>query len=77
MCTSKISINIFLRYYKGINDLIYFKKHFYKYCLECFSSEKILVKYKEMCLKINGKQTVKSKVVLLNSKIIPDKYQLH
>ena len=29
MCTSIISINIFLRYYKGINNLLYFKKYFY------------------------------------------------
>ena len=46
------------------------KKHFCKYCLQCFSSERILVEYKEICSKINGKQTVK--LVLLNSKIIPN-----
>ena len=37
------------------------KKHFCKYCLQCFSSEKLLVKHKETCLKINGKQSVKLK----------------
>ena len=35
------------------------KKHFYKYCLQCASSEKGMQKHKETCLKINGKQTVK------------------
>ena len=37
------------------------KKHFCKYCLQRFSSEKILIKYKETFLKINVKQTVKLK----------------
>ena len=37
------------------------KKHSCKCCLQCFSSEKILIKHKETCLKINGKQTVKLK----------------
>ena len=35
------------------------KKYFCKYCLQCFRSERILVEYKEICLKINSKQTVK------------------
>ena len=33
------------------------KKDFSKCCLQCFSSEKILIKHKKTCLKINGKQT--------------------
>ena len=37
------------------------KKHFCKYCLHCFSSERVLAEHKETCLKINGKQTVKLK----------------
>ena len=37
------------------------KKHFFKYCLLFFSSERILVEREEICLKINGKQTVKLK----------------
>ena len=37
------------------------KKHFYKYCLQCFSSEKVLIKHKENCLIINGKQSVQLK----------------
>ena len=35
------------------------EKHFGRYCLQCFSSERDLVEHKEVCLKINGKQTVK------------------
>ena len=35
------------------------KKWFCKSCLECFSSENILIKRKEICLSINGKQAVK------------------
>ena len=34
-------------------------KHFCRYCSKCFSSERVLVKHKEVCLKINGKQTVR------------------
>ena len=35
------------------------KKHFCKYCLQCFSSEKVLQEHKENYLIINGKQSVK------------------
>ena len=34
-------------------------KHFCKYCLQCFSSDRVLQEHKETCLKINGKQSVK------------------
>ena len=44
------------------------KKYFCKYCLKCFSSEKILVKHKEIYLKINGKQTVKLKIGFIELK---------
>ena len=44
------------------------KKYFCKYCLQCFSSEKILIEHKETCLKINGKQTVKLKSDLIGFK---------
>ena len=37
------------------------KKHFCKYCLQCCSSERVLVEHKEICLKTNGKQTLKLK----------------
>ena len=35
------------------------KKWFYESCLQCFSSENILIKHNEICLSINGKQSVK------------------
>ena len=31
------------------------KKWFFKSCLQCFSSENVLIKHKENCLSINGK----------------------
>ena len=34
------------------------KKWFYKSCLQCFSKENMLIKHKEDCLSINGKQSV-------------------
>ena len=37
------------------------RKHFCKYCLQCFSSKRVLVEHEETCQKINGKQTVKLK----------------
>ena len=37
------------------------KKHFSKCCLQRFSSEKVLIKHKENCNIINGKQSVKLK----------------
>ena len=50
---------------KGFNKFIFNKtkhknkKHFRRYCLQCFSSKRVLVEHKETCLKINGQQTVK------------------
>ena len=35
------------------------KKYFYKSCLQCFSSERVLIEHKEDCLVINGKKNVK------------------
>ena len=35
------------------------KKWFCKSCLLCFSNENILIKHKEICLRINGKRSVK------------------
>ena len=37
------------------------KKYFCKCCLQCFSSEKVLIEHNENCLIINGKQRVKLK----------------
>ena len=45
------------------------KKYFCKYCLQCFSSERILVEHKEICLKRNDKQTVKLKSGFIEFKI--------
>ena len=39
------------------------KEHFCKCYLQCFSSEKTLIKHKEKCLIINCKQGVKLQVV--------------
>ena len=55
-------------YYVYIKDLDRFmfhktknknKKWFCKSCSQCFSSENVLIKPKENCLSINGKQSVK------------------
>ena len=35
------------------------KKWFCKSCLQCFSRKNVLIKHKENCLSINGKQSVK------------------
>ena len=35
------------------------KKRFGKSCLQCFSNENILIKHREICFSINGKQSVK------------------
>ena len=37
------------------------KKHLCRYCLQCFSSEKVLIEYKETSLEINGKHSIKLK----------------
>ena len=37
------------------------KTHFSRYCLQCFSSEKVLIMHKEICLQINGKAKHKIK----------------
>ena len=34
------------------------KKWFCKSCLQCFSKENVLIKHKEDCLSVNGKQSV-------------------
>ena len=35
------------------------KKHFCMHCLQCFSKEEILLKHKEVCIEINGVQSIK------------------
>ena len=52
-------------YIKDFNRFIFHrtknknKKWFCKSCLQCYSSESVLIKHKENCLSINGKQSVK------------------
>ena len=35
------------------------RKHFCMYCLQCFTFEDILIRHKENCIDINGKQAIK------------------
>ena len=44
------------------------KKYFYGCCLQCFSSEEILIEHKKDCLSINGKQNVRLKSGKTSSK---------
>ena len=34
------------------------RKHFCMYCLQCFSSEQILINHKENCIQVNGQQAI-------------------
>ena len=54
MCTLKTLTDLYLRRRK-----ISIKNIFCKSCLQCFSSEKVLIKYKEDCLSINSMMYVK------------------
>ena len=38
-----------------------YKKHFCRYCLQCFSRENVLQEHKKYCLNIDGKHNVKLK----------------
>ena len=40
------------------------KKWFCNSCLQCFSSDSVLIKHKENCFSINGKQSVKLEKVI-------------
>ena len=50
---------------KDFNKLLYnqtkheSRKHFCMYCLQCFSSERVLNKHLEICIQLNGTQAVK------------------
>ena len=35
------------------------KKHFCMYCLQCFSSERVLNNHKDICIQVNGEQAIK------------------
>ena len=54
MCTLKTLTDLYLRRRK-----IRIKNILCKSCLQCFSSEKVLIKYTEDCLSINSMQYVK------------------
>ena len=45
------------------------KKWFRKSCLQCFSVERVLIKHKEDCLSINGKQSVNLEKGIIESEI--------
>ena len=53
MCTSKILTDFLFPKTKSKN-----KEWFCRSCLQCFSSESVLIKHKENCLSTNGKQSV-------------------
>ena len=76
VCASKILTNLCLTKQKNKN-----KKYFCKFCLQCFSSETVLVEHKEICLKINGKQTVKLKSGFIQfknySRQIPPSFKIY
>ena len=44
------------------------KKPFCRSCLQCFSSKNVLTKHKEICLSINGAQSVKLKKGMIEFK---------
>ena len=52
-------------YYVYIKDCMFHKtknknkKYFFKSCLQCFSSKNVLTEHKEVCLNINGAQSVR------------------
>ena len=54
MCTSKILTDLCFTKQKNKH-----KKWFCRSCLQCFSRESVLIKHKENCSSINGKQLVK------------------
>ena len=53
------------------------KKWFCKGCLQCFSSENVLIKHKKECLSINGKQSVKLEEEIIELENYLNKYQFH
>ena len=53
-----ISASEILMHLYSIRQDIKIKKHFCRYCLQCFSSERALQEHRDMCLEINGKQSV-------------------
>ena len=68
-------------YIKGFDRFMFHKtknknkKYFCKSCLQCFSSKKILTEHKEVCLSINGAQSVRLEKG--TTEFILKKYQFH
>ena len=54
MCTSKILTDLSFTKQKNKN-----KKYFCKSCLQCFISKNVLNNHKEVCLNINGAQSLR------------------
>ena len=52
-------------YIKGFDRFMFHKtknknkKHFFKSCLQCFSSKNVLTEHKKVCLSINGAPSVR------------------
>ena len=44
------------------------KKRFGRYCLQCFSSERVLMEHKEVFLEVIGKQSVKLEIGIIKFK---------
>ena len=53
------------------------KKWFCKSCLQCVSSENVLIKHEEDCLSINGQQSINLEKGTIELKIILNSYQFH
>ena len=53
------------------------KKYVCKSCLQCFSSKNVLTKHIEVCLSINGAQSVRLEKRTIGFKIISNKNQFH
>ena len=72
---------------KDLNSLIFNKikcknkKWFCKSCLQCFSSEKVLIEHNKDCLLINGGQNVKLEKGFIEfenfSKMIPTPFKIY
>ena len=74
-------------YIKDFNRFIFHKtknknrKWFCRSCLQCFSSENVLIKHKKDCLSLNGVQSVKVEEGTIESEIyfkqIPVPFQIY
>ena len=53
------------------------KKWFCKSCLQCFSSENVLIKHKEYCLSISGQQSRNLEKGTIEFKNYLNSYQFH